>query len=197
MNRRDFLSFSLAAAAARASTAKIHLALLPLYTEKDKPVSRDLVASVAAALERTYTVAVTIRPPERYNGAWQGNTVLEFLSQREGLTMAVASAALRGPVRSGVRSDVIDISGWADIPNDSRERPRGSVISTFAFATLNEIQATIRLGVVGIHELGHNLGAWDCREGGCYMHEKIDLGRAMIPGGFCARHREILWPYLR
>ena len=197
MNRREFLSFSLAAGTAQASPPNVHLSLLPLYTAKDKLLSRELIASVATALERTYKVAVTIRPAECYYGVWEGNAVLDFLSGREGLIMAAASAPLRGPVRSGVRSDVIDISGWADIPNDSRERPRGSVITSFAFATLNESERTVRLGVVGIHELGHNLGAWDCREGGCYMNEKIDLGRVLIPRAFCARHREILWPYLR
>lgn len=198
MQRREFLAFALAASRAYASASgKIALSLLPLYAPKQKPVSRDVIEAVIAALNKVYLVTVKICEPQLYDGSSDGTAVLESLSPREGCVMAIMSGPLRAPVRNGIHTSIRNVSGWADIPNDDRERPRGSVITTYALAGLREDDAGERIGVIAVHELGHNLGAWDCHEGLCYMNEKIDLGRVMMPRAFCKRHREMLWTFLR
>ena len=53
------------------------------------------------------------------------------------------------------------------------------------------------LGIVAIHEFGHNLGAWDCYRKACYMHFEIELSHGPMPRQFCKFHAELLERALR
>jgi len=196
--RREFLTLSLAASAAYASSsARINVRLLPLYNSKYKPAGRESLDGVIAALNKTYLIEVRVCKPELFDITNDANLVLDWLSQREGPVMAVVSGPLRAPVRTGLSTTVMNVLGWADVPSDERERPRGSVITTYGLENLRERDRTETLGVVAIHELGHNLGAWDCHNGACYMNGRIDLRRSITPTAFCSQHKELLWSYLR
>jgi hypothetical protein len=48
------------------------------------------------------------------------------------------------------------------------------------------------LQVVAVHELDHNLGAWDCMDQSCYMYGDVDISGKYLPSKFCVTHREIL-----
>jgi len=194
-SRREFLLLGVAAGAASA-TPPMSVSLLPIYNKKYPPVAQEFLDAASAALEKTYIVKVNICEPEFYEGACDGNAVLQFLSTRSGRVMAAISAPVRAPVRFGVKTEIMDVSGWADIPNDDRERPRGSVITTFGLWNITG-EATAALGVVAIHELGHNFGAWDCRDNACYMNDKIHVDRGLLARGFCQKHKDLLWQYLR
>jgi predicted Zn-dependent protease len=190
--------FALAAAAAANATVPTGgVFLLPLYNTKFKPVAQEFMDGVSGALTRTYVTRTIICNAEFYDGPCDANAVLDFLATREGRIMAITSAPLRAPVRSGISFTVTNVSGWADLPNEKRERPRGAVITTYGLWNVIQGDLAERLGVVAIHELGHNLGAWDCDDSGCYMNGKMHLSRGATPRAFCKQHRELLWTYLR
>lgn len=182
---------------ANASTRVVTLSLMPFYTTEFPPVNRDIIDAVIEALERTYVVKVKLCDAELHNDLSEGNAILDFIARKPGLVMAFLSGPLRAPVRSGVHTNMISVSGWADVPNEDRERPRGSVMTAYSLRNEHESRAAKNLAVVAIHELGHNLGAWDCSNNGCYMNARIDLSANMTPRAFCDKHREILWLYLR
>jgi hypothetical protein len=196
--RREFLTLTLAASAVCASSsARISIRLLPLYNSKYAPVGRESIDAVTAALEKTYSIKVLVCKPELIDITNDANLVLDWLSQQAGRVMGVMSGPLRAPVRTGIGMTVMSVLGWADVPSDDRERPRGSLITTSGLENLRERDMIETLGVVAIHELGHNLGAWDCRNGACYMNGRIDLRRSITPTAFCSEHKELLWSYLR
>jgi|SRR5579872_4186093 len=192
MRRREFLA--LAAGIPYASSgALIHLSLLPLFNEKYGTVSRDLLQTVSGALANVYAIDVSTCKPERFKDPGDGEAVLDSISKRQGFAMAVITAPLRVPRRNGATN----IAGWADIPNDERERPRGSVITTAGLWSARDGDVPLRLATAAVHELGHNLGAWDCTDRACYMNGKIDQGLSLAPRAFCPKHREMLSAYLR
>lgn len=197
--RREFLTLTLAASAAAyaASPARINFCLLPLYSPKYRPVGRELIDAVITALDKTYSIKIRICEPELFDIPDDANVVLDHLSKLPGPVMAVISGPVRAPVRTGLSTTVMNVLGWADVPCDNRERPRGSLITTYGLENLRERELTETLGVVAIHELGHNLGAWDCHNGACYMNGRIELRRSITPTAFCKEHKEMLWTYLK
>jgi len=198
--RREFLTFTIAAGLAYASSsssARINLRLLPLYNSKYTLVGRESIDAVTAALDKTYSIKILVCKPELFDITNDANLVLDQISQHDGPVMGVMSGPLRAPVRTGISMTVMNVLGWADVPSDDRERPRGSLITTSGLDNLRERERDETLAVVAIHELGHNLGAWDCRNGACYMNGRIDLRRSITPTAFCSEHKELLWSYLR
>ncbi len=197
INRREFLPLGLGAIAAYASSFKQNLLLLPLYTKKHAPVTKTLIDATRDAIERTFLIAVNVSDPALYEGACEGDAVLDFLPVREGGVMAIISAQLRAAVPCGLSRPLINVVGWADTPNDLRERPRGSVITTYQLCDLRDEDAARKLGQVAAHELGHNLGAWHCQDRTCYMYCEMDLRRDPLPKRFCVYHRDNLSSFLR
>ena len=198
INRREFLTISLTAGAAYASPVdSIRLSLLPLYSSKYEPVDKELIEGVTAALNKTYLIKVDLCPPELFDASEDANAFLDYISRQPGHVMAIMTGPLRAPVRTGLWRTVMNVLGWADILSDDCEHPRGSVITTYGLENLRKREETEKFGVVAIHELGHNLGAWDCTNGACYMNGRIELGRSINPRAFCSKHEELLWRYLR
>ncbi len=198
IGRREFLTFSLAASAVCASPLdRIRLSLLPLYSAKNEPVDKELIEGVTVALNKTYLIEVVLCPLQLFDTSNDANAVLDHISRLPGRVMAVTSGPLRAPVRTGMWRTVMNVLGWADILSDDCEHPRGSVITTYGLENLRKREETEKFGVVAIHELGHNLGAWDCMNGACYMNGRIELGQSINPRAFCSKHKELLWRYLR
>lgn len=173
----------------------MHLSLLPLYTKQHGAVSSEFLTAISVALEKTYLLTTVACKPELYDGVLEGTPLLEYLSLREGRVMGIMSAPLRArsPSYSGLRN----VCGNAYTPGELREWPRASVITMYDFRNLEQESAQRHLSVVAIHELGHNLGAWDCKDRSCYMYEEIDLSGRFLPAKFCMSHRDLLWQYLR
>ena len=196
-SRRELLSF-LFALQLRGASAEAQLALLPLITpQQDKPVRSTFVDAAAVALTRVYRVSVSVRAQESFDGHYESEAILDYLAQRSEFTMAVMNTPLRATARTGLWSGAREVSGVGDLPNDQRARPRGSIITTYWLAGPSETAVEHWLGIVAIHEFGHNLGAWDCNDRGCYMHYKIDLARGPIPRQFCRFHEDLLERALR
>jgi hypothetical protein len=193
--RREFLALGLFAGSAYGHP-DTKLSIVRLYDSRTQPVSRDVTKMVVAAVEETYHVTTTVCEPVLYEGRYEGNAILECLARRGALALAIANRPIEAAVRNGISTGLVNVAGWGDVPSEERERPRGSVITVANF-NLRDHHAPDRLRVLAIHELGHNMGAWDCRDAACYMNSKIDLSSTVVPRVFCPSHREILWMYLR
>ena len=174
---------------------QMHLSLLPLYTKEYKPVSSEFLAAARTALEKTYRVVTAVSQPEFYNGPTEGNVMLDYLSSRDGRVIGIMSAPLRA--RSPNFSGLKNVCGNAYTPSDLHEWPTASIITTYEFQNMDEESARRHLGVVSVHELGHNLGAWDCTDRSCYMFGEVDVSGKYLPSKFCMTHRGLLWQYLR
>jgi len=193
ISRRSLLLFGVGIA--WGAERQMHLSLLPLYTKDYPAVSSDFLNAASAALQKTYRVVTASSKPEFYDGAGEGSVLLDYLAAREGRLMGVMSAPLRA--MSANSSALSNVCGNAYIPNDLREWPRAAIITTYEFRNMAEDAAQRHLGVVAVHELGHNLGAWDCQDRSCYMYEEIDISGRHLPSKFCAKHRDLLWQFLR
>ena len=192
------------------------VSLVPLYTAKCKTLSPVFINAVIAALKRTYTVATSICEPELYEGADEGVVLLDYLSKRNrrvcdpessrpatngqpaertGRVMGVMS----GPIRARVEgsSGLHYVCGFAYKPSALDEFPTVTVITTHEFFDIPQQYAAHHLGIVAIHELGHNFGAWDCNDRGCFMTKEIEWSSKILPSRFCKHHKELLWQYLR
>jgi predicted Zn-dependent protease len=174
---------------------QMHLSLLPLYTKEYKPVSSGFLTAVRTALEKMYLIVTAAREPEFYKGADEANVLLDYLSLRDGRVMGIMSAPLRA--RSPNFSGLKNVCGNAYTPNDLHEWPAASIITTYEFRNMDEAPAQQHLGVIAVHELGHNLGAWDCTDRSCYMYGEVDISGKYLPSKFCMTHRGLLWQYLR
>jgi hypothetical protein len=181
------------------------VSLVPLYTDKWKTVSPVFINAVIAALKRTYTVTTSISEPECYEGRDEAVALLDFLSKRRVINgqppecKGRAMGIMSGPIRARVdgSSSLRNVCGFAYTPNDEDEYPAVTVITNHEFNTLPEEHAAYHLGIVAIHELGHNFGAWDCNNRGCFMSKEIELSNKSLPSHFCSHHSELLWQYLR
>jgi hypothetical protein len=197
-----------------------HVSLVPLYTAKWKTVSPLCMKTVIAALKRTYMVTTRISEPDFYEGADEGVALLDYLSKRnrdtcdpESLLTAINGChaasqpserrrlmgVIRGPIRARVdgSSSLRYVCGFAYTPNDLEEFPTVTVITTHEFDSLPEEYAAHHLGIVAIHELGHNFGALDCKDRGCFMTKEIEWSSKSLPSRFCKHHSGLLWQYLR
>jgi hypothetical protein len=186
---------SLARAVDHAETPQMHLALLPIYTKHRKAPSDDLIASAGRALEKTYRIKTEICEAAFYEGTDDGIEVLAYLALRHERVMGVLSGPLRA--RTPSVPSLHDVCGYANTPSDDVRWPQTSIITMNAFWTLNAEHAKRALGVVAVHELGHNFGAWDCYDKACLMYERIDTVGTYLPSKFCRRHADGLWQYLR
>ena len=175
----------------------MQLFLLPLYTRQEDPVEPACVEAAAEALRRIYTVKVIVGPPERYDGRTDTEAMLEYVGQRPELTMAVIGMRLQASSNGRSWPMGRELSGIGDLPNDSRERPRGSVITTRELVGRPERDIERWLGIVAIHEFGHNLGAWDCNDRTCFMHYAIEVAHGPVPRRFCPFHDDLLSRALR
>ena len=184
-----------ARAVARAETSQIQISLVPIFTKHDKAPSDDLIAGAGHALETTYRVTTHICEPEFYGGTDDGFEMLAFLGSRRERAMGVLSGPLRA--RTPAVSKLRNVCGYANTPSDDVEQPLTSVITMHEFWSLNAERAKRALGVVAVHELGHNFGAWDCRNPACLMCGQVDTVSMLQPSKFCETHANILWQYLR
>jgi hypothetical protein len=94
---------------------------------------------------------------------------------------------------SGLRN----VCGFAYKPSELDEFPTVTVITTHEFFAIPQGYTAHHLGIVAIHELGHNFGAWDCNDRGCFMTKEIEWSSRILPSRFCKHHNELLWQYLR
>jgi hypothetical protein len=193
ISRRSFLLFG--AGIAWGVERQMQLSLLSLYTKEYKAVSSGYLTAAGTALQKTYRIVTATYDPEFYEGADEGTVLLDYLSLREGRVMGILSAPLRA--RSPAFSGLHNVCGNAYTPSDLHEWPRASIVTTYEFRNMAEEHAQRHLGVVAVHELGHNLGAWDCPDRSCYMYEEIDISGKYLPSRFCLTHRNLLWQYLR
>jgi predicted Zn-dependent protease len=186
------------------------VSLVPLYTARCKTLSSVFTNTVTAALKRTYTATTDICEPEFYDGADEGAVMLDYLakrhqhvcrpespqtSERNGRVMGVTG----GPIRARVdgSSSLRYVCGFAYRPSELDAYPTVTVITTHEFDGIPQEYAAHRLGIVAIHELGHNFGAWDCNDRACFMSKQIEWSSRILPSRFCKHHSGLLWPYLR
>lgn len=190
MLRREFLGLA-CAMPAYVAPEDAQLSLLPLYGRENEPVRRSYIQAAAAALMRVYRVRVVVRDPQRYDGAFESEVLLDYIGRRPDLTMAVISNPLRTPGRS-LLARARYVSGIGDLPTEDRARPRGSIVTTSELEGRPSSEVERWLCVVAVHEFGHNLGAWDCNNRSCYMHYEIEFPRGSLPRQFCGFHKTLL-----
>ena len=104
-----------------------------------------------------------------------------------------------GPIRARVdgASRLRYVCGFGYRPSELDQYPTVTVITTQEFNDMPQEHAAHHLGIVAIHELGHNFGAWDCNDHGCFMTKEIEWSSRMLPSRFCKHHSGLLWQYLR
>jgi len=193
ISRRGVLLLGIGAA--WGAERQFHLSLLPLYTKDYSPVSSGYLTAASTALERTYLVVTEVLKPQLYDGAAEGNVLLDNLSLLNRRVMGIMTAPLR--VRSPNFSGLRNVCGNAYTPSELHEWPTASIVTTYEFQNMAEEPARRHLGAVTIHELGHNLGAWDCEDRSCFMYGEVDISGKYLPLRFCMRHKDLLWQYLR
>ena len=106
---------------------------------------------------------------------------------------------MSGPIRARVdgASRLRYVCGFGYRPSELDQYPTVTVITTHEFNSIPQEYAAHHLGIVAIHELGHNFGAWDCNDRGCFMTKEIEWSSRTLPSRFCKHHSGLLWPYLR